>query len=96
MLQTIREYAGERFEESGEADEVRRDSCRFFVELAERRTADLRGRDAALWLERFEDEHDNFRSVLTYLLDAGDAGKRTYARGSPLAFLDDPRPSGRG
>ena len=96
MLQTIREYAGERFEESGEADEVRRAHAGFFVELAERRTADLRGRDAALWLERFEDEHDNFRLGPHLLAGRGGRRKRTYARGSPLAFLDDPRPSGRG
>ena len=52
---------------------MRRLHARFFVELSDRRYPDLRGRDAALWLERFEDEHDNFRSVLAYVLDRRDS-----------------------
>jgi predicted ATPase len=72
MLETIREFAADQLEELGEADEVRRAHAAFFVELADSRYADLRGQDAALWLERFEDEHDNFRSVLTYLLERHD------------------------
>ncbi len=68
MLETIREFAGERLKESGEADAERKLHAGFFVEFADRRHADLRGGDAALWLQRFEDEHDNFRSVLAYLL----------------------------
>jgi tetratricopeptide (TPR) repeat protein len=72
MLETIREFALERLEESGEAEPVRGVYADFFVELADRRYADLRGRHAALWLQRFEDEHDNFRAVLAYLLDQRD------------------------
>ena len=83
MLETIREFAGERLEESGEADAVRR------LHAAVLRGArgstdmrDLRGRDAALWLQRFEDEHDNFRSVLEYLLENGDSSTALRARRS--------------
>ena len=86
MLETIREFAGERLEESGEADAVRRLHAGFFVELADRRYGDLRGRDAALWLQRFEDEHDNFPSVLGYLLERGDSSSALRLAGALSRF----------
>ena len=86
MLETIREFAGERLEESGEADAVRRLHAGFFVELADRRYGDLRGRDAALWLRRFEDEHDNFPSVLAYLLERGDSSSALRLAGALSRF----------
>ncbi len=61
MLETIRQYASERLEGSGQNNEVRQRHAEFFIELADRRHVDLRGRDAALWLQRFEDEHSNFQ-----------------------------------
>jgi len=69
MLETIREFAADRLEESSAADDLRCAHAAFFAEFADSRYADLRGPDAALWLERFEDEHDNFRSALAHLLD---------------------------
>jgi predicted ATPase/class 3 adenylate cyclase len=86
MLETIREFAGERLKESGEADAERKLHARFFVEFADRRHADLRGGDAALWLQRFEDEHDNFRSVLAYLLGTGDSVSALRLTGAVSRF----------
>ena len=86
MLETIREFAGERLKESGEADAERNRHARFFVEFADRRHADLRGGDAALWLQRFEDEHDNFRSVLAYLLENGDSASALRLTGAVSRF----------
>ena len=86
MLETIREFAGERLERSGEADVLRGLHARFFVELVDRRYGDLRGRDAALWLQRFEEEHDNFRSVLAYLLDERDSARALHLAGNLSRF----------
>ena len=86
MLETIREFAGERLKESGEADAERKRHARFFVEFADRRHADLRGGDAALWLQRFEDEHDNFRSALAYLLETGDSVSALRLTGAVSRF----------
>ena len=86
MLETIREFAREQLEESGEAAAVRRLLSRFFVELADRRHADLRGGDAAFWLRRFEDEHDNFRSVLAHLLEGGDSASALRLAGDLSRF----------
>ena len=86
MLETIREFAGERLEESGEADAVRGLHARFFVALADRRYADLRGGDAALWLQRFEDEHDNFRSSSRTCSSSGDSASALRLAGALSRF----------
>src|SRR5437773_2217935 len=52
MLETIREYAHERLEESGEAEELRRRHARRFLALAEE--ADPRPREGREWLDRLE------------------------------------------
>ncbi|HSC92679.1 MAG TPA: adenylate/guanylate cyclase domain-containing protein [Gaiellaceae bacterium] len=86
MLETIREFAGERLQESGEADAMHELHAGFFVELADRRYADLRGGDAAVWLARFEHEHANFRSVLAHLLETGDSARALQLAGALSRF----------
>jgi len=65
MLETIREYAVERLEDSGEADELRRRHAEYFLALAEEIEPHLRG-DPKEWLDRLELEHDNVRAALDY------------------------------
>jgi tetratricopeptide (TPR) repeat protein len=73
MLETIREYAGERLEECGETEAIRRWHAQFFVALAERAEAKLSSAEKREWLDRLEAEHDNFRAVLTWCqADVGD------------------------
>jgi predicted ATPase/class 3 adenylate cyclase len=64
MLETIREYALERLEDGGEADEIRARHARHFLKLAEQAEDGLRGTEEAMWLERLELEHDNLRAIL--------------------------------
>jgi predicted ATPase/DNA-binding SARP family transcriptional activator len=71
MLDTIREYALERLA-AGEQDEVRRAHAQHYLALAERAEPELLGADQAAWLARLDPEHDNFRAVLDWALDAGD------------------------
>jgi predicted ATPase/class 3 adenylate cyclase len=63
MLETIREYALERLEESGERDEVRRRHIDFFLEFAEREGPDLE-HQSSVKVEPMESEHDNLRATL--------------------------------
>ena len=63
MLETIREYAAERFEASGDLDQIRRRHLEFFLALAEEAKDDLeQDRRSSVWLERIELEHDNCRA----------------------------------
>ena len=70
MLETIREYAVERLEESGEEDELRRRHAEWFVALAEEAEPHLTGSPKA-WLDRLEDENDNIRTALDFLEASG-------------------------
>ena len=63
MLETIREYALERLEESAE---VRRRHAQFFAALAERSEIELRGPEQERWFELMRKEIDNFRTALSY------------------------------
>jgi predicted ATPase/DNA-binding SARP family transcriptional activator len=73
MLETLREYALEQLEASGEAAEVRRRHAAFFVTLAERGWTELRGPRQAEWAARLDHDHDNVRAALDWALGAGGA-----------------------
>ena len=67
MLETIREFALERLETSGEADPIRRAHAAYFVDLAERSEPHLYGfEEAPTWLARLGAEHHNLRAALTW------------------------------
>jgi predicted ATPase len=71
MLETIREYAAEQLEESGEAEEVGRVFAEHYVALAEEAYPNLRG-DPKPWLNRLEADNDNLRAALDGLEANGD------------------------
>jgi predicted ATPase/class 3 adenylate cyclase len=67
MLETIREYAIERLEVSGELDRLCRRHFDFFLALAEEAGKDLdRDQRTTMWFERLELEHDNCRAALQW------------------------------
>jgi predicted ATPase/class 3 adenylate cyclase len=72
MLETIHEYARERVDESGEAEEIKRAHGEYFLAFAEEGERDP-GPHQGEWLERLEAEHDNFRAALYWALGGGDA-----------------------
>lgn len=72
MLQTIREYALERLEASGEEVLTKRALAAYCLVLAEEETAEQSGGDGAEWLERLTFEHDNFRAALDWLIEMGE------------------------
>jgi predicted ATPase/class 3 adenylate cyclase/Tfp pilus assembly protein PilF len=74
MLETIHEYAREKLQESGEADALQRQYALYFMTLAEEAEPHLGGAKQGEWLQRLEDEHDNLRAALDWLLRSGDEG----------------------
>ncbi len=73
MLETIREFAVERLEASGEAADYRTRHEAHYLALAERGDAALGTADQVEWLDRLGRENDNFRAVLRRALRRDDA-----------------------
>jgi predicted ATPase/class 3 adenylate cyclase len=65
MLETIREYAAERLQESGEPDELRHRHAEHFLALAEEAEPHLPA-DRRQWFERLDHEHDNLRTAFDW------------------------------
>jgi predicted ATPase len=73
MLETIREYAGERLAECGEEDELRRRHASYFLAVAERVEAEQLDAGPTGWRERLRPEWDNFRVAFTWSLETGES-----------------------
>jgi non-specific serine/threonine protein kinase len=73
MLETVREYASERLGSGDEAEVARRAHAAYYLALAERANAELRGPAQRRWLDRLETEHPNLRAALEWSLTRGEA-----------------------
>ncbi|MDQ7843359.1 MAG: tetratricopeptide repeat protein [Armatimonadota bacterium] len=72
MLETIREFAEERLELTGEAEAVRRRHAAWFLDLARQAERYLWSEHQAVWFGRIEQAHDNIRAALRWCLDGAD------------------------
>jgi len=66
MLETIREYALERLDQSGETATLRHRHLDYFVTLMPEAERGMKGPAAAGWLDRLQADHDNLRAALAY------------------------------
>lgn len=82
MLETIREYALEKLQESGEADAVHKRRLDFLLGMAREADAQLTGAKQIQWLDRLEVELDNIRSALTWSLERDQAAEGLELAGS--------------
>ena len=73
LLATLRQYALERLEASGESGAVRRRHAAHYLTLAECARAGLGGPERGVWLARLRPEDDNFRAALDWLAQGGEA-----------------------
>jgi DNA-binding CsgD family transcriptional regulator len=72
FLETVREYALEQLELSGEAHWVRAAHAAYYLALAEAAEPAVRGPRQLIWLDRLEQDWDNLRAVLRWFFDLGD------------------------
>jgi predicted ATPase/DNA-binding SARP family transcriptional activator len=71
MLETVRDYALERLQDSGDADVVHSRHAEHYVALAEAAEPELTGPGQRAWLELLEEEHDNLRAAISWSHAAG-------------------------
>ena len=64
MLETIREFAIERLDDSGDGNDSHDRHASFFLALAEEAGPELFGTHPGSWLDRLDREHDNLRAAL--------------------------------
>jgi hypothetical protein len=83
MLETIREFAGDRLAAGDRADEARRRHADYFLNLVVDVGGELRSDAQATSLDRLELESDNVRAALRWSLERGDP-ERVAEAGWPL------------
>jgi non-specific serine/threonine protein kinase len=71
LLETVRLYALQQLERTGETAAARARHLDWGVALAEQAAPALQGPEQAAWLARLAREHDNLRAALQWALDRG-------------------------
>ena len=66
LLETVRQYAGDRLAERGETEAVQDTHLSWCVVLAEEAEPQLTGPEQGAWVSRVEAEHDNLRAGLSW------------------------------
>ena len=74
LLETLREFALERLAATGEEMAARRRHADLFLDLAKKASAHRLIGDQQYWLDRLEQEHDNLRAAMRWLIDHDAAG----------------------
>jgi hypothetical protein len=83
LLEMLRDYAWERLNEAGEADEVSHRHAEYYLGFATEADIGLRGPDEEAWTGRVEQELDNLRAAVAWAVDTDHAD---FALGI-IAFL---------
>ena len=87
MLETIREYALEQLDLSGEAEQIRHRHLTCYLNMAlAAKPRLLKGSDQEQWLQRLEIEHGNIRAALSYALKQGENESALQLAGSIWKF----------
>lgn len=86
MLETVRQYAQERLDESGEGDATRTRHLDYFVLLAEKEEVRNRSPGAESETDRNEIERENFRSAYAWCDHAAGGAEAALRMASALRF----------
>jgi predicted ATPase/class 3 adenylate cyclase len=72
LLETIRQYAQDRVDDSGDAARLHSAHAVYYADFGEDAIANATGPDGIEWERRLEREFDNFRAALTWAAAAGE------------------------
>jgi tetratricopeptide (TPR) repeat protein len=88
MLETIREYGLERLAASGDMEVTRRAHANYYLRLAEEVEPKLYGSEQQVWFDRLEQEHENLRAALQWLLERKEAERALRLCGALCWFWE--------
>jgi len=71
LLETIRQYAGEKLHDGGESESTRNYHLAWYVQLAELTGFKLQTNERPTWNRKFMSEKDNFAAALDWALEEG-------------------------
>jgi predicted ATPase/class 3 adenylate cyclase len=71
MLETIREYARDRLNDSGERDDAHSRHAYYYLDLAERAKPELTSEKQLVWLRRIHGDLDNLRLAFRWFGESG-------------------------
>jgi predicted ATPase len=71
MLETVRQFALECLNESGEAQATHGRHVDYFIAMAEEADPHVRGPDQDVWMGRFKQEHENLVVAFTWCCEGG-------------------------
>jgi non-specific serine/threonine protein kinase len=71
LLESVREFGLTQAKDRSEEKRLRRAHADYYLQLAERAVPELVGPQQREWFARLEQEHDNLRSALGWLIDQG-------------------------
>ncbi|HET7376899.1 MAG TPA: NB-ARC domain-containing protein, partial [Anaerolineae bacterium] len=70
LQETIRAYAHEKLDDSGETERLRKQHRDYFIAFAEEAEPKLKSAEQFDWLDRLEAEHDNLRAAWEYAIES--------------------------
>jgi len=72
LLETLRQFARDRLDDSGTADEFRLRHARWFRDVSVEAGKNIRGPREQEWWERIDTELDNLRQAMTWAIEGGE------------------------
>lgn len=86
MLETVRQYALERLQDSGEGPATRARHVAHFIAMAEAADAQVRGPEQDRWVARFRQEQENLVAALTWCCEGGLDGQAGLRLAAATAY----------
>jgi len=78
MLETVRQYAMEKLDASGEGDAVRDKHLDHYLAMVEKAAAGFAGPERAKWLDQLDRARENILAAHAWSLRVPDGGERSY------------------